>query len=244
MEICPLCLNSVSQLKTNSHVIPRFLIVETKINGKNVVFGKENIKERNQTDVKGDYVCEACEKKFTADDTFAAQFFENPKYVTNRVVFPAKPPNGKESGYEEYDLNCFVPLKLFVMSIVLRYHLYLKKYEGRDLLGVHFEDIRLIYLGGVFIPNTYPTCMLRYFTFKGLGYPTKEKNEDLESIFILIKSYRLWMYLDPHRYEKPFEDFIMSRTILRAMLVDNKGSKLESDIFEVIEKNKNKKNVE
>lgn len=237
--ICPLCLNHVEQLKTNSHIIPRFMMKKTKVNGQNVVFSNATVIEKNQKDLMADIVCSKCELRFKDNDDFAKHFFEFQKYTKLRHEYPSKTSYGKKCGYEDYDSSSYQQLVLFLISLFLRHHLYLAKEETKNLLGPHYDELRLIYLSGIVSSEVYPVCMVRYYNFDGIGYPTVERSGGINSVFVLVQSYRIWMYVDRrHIYEKAYEPFVLTPTNVRALLIDLQDSKMLRDIFDVIKKAK------
>lgn len=234
---CPLCLLEVPQLKTNSHVIPRFLCKQFKENGKGVSISQEEIDTKHQSDIKGDIVCAQCEDNFTVDDNFLKDFIDNQSYFVKRHLTTTQ--NSK--GYDEFDPSVSLRLKKAIMSIILRYHLYEVKYSNKDFLGPHFEEFRLRLTEKKDLDYVeYPLCMITIDQFKGLGTPSKEKNGGINSVFLILKKYRFWIYIDSrHIVDKPFQPIVCSDQRLVSPIIDHTKSKLYSDILEMIDKNLN-----
>lgn len=231
MEECVICKKEYDKLKGNAHVIPRFLIKQTKVTGRNVFIGTEKIHEKNQKDIVVDYKwCESCERLFKVDDDFGKDFFDNQKFYINTIKYNT--PSLGEVGLDNYQLSCAHDLKKFLISIILRHAVYLKEYEGKDILGPHFEPLRAIYFENKITDSEYPMCMLKYSDFDLLGYPTREKSGGINSIFTIIKNYRLWLYVDKrHIHEKQFEELIIDSKKVRALVISWEKTKMKKDIL-------------
>lgn len=230
MATCPVCQVPGIRLKKNSHTIPRFLILPTKRNGKNVFISPDGINEKNWRDIKGDFVCSPCEALFAKDDEFAKGFFDDEKYVKDRKEFLFS--NGVQVGIEVYDNHIFLKLKRFAISVILRQHLYLEKYEGTDLLGPHFTPLRDAYWTNTINESNYPMCMARYLDdFTAVGYPSKERHEGINSIFFLIKQFRIWLYVDgQHRCPAANVPLVVRPSFVASLLTTIKTSRTYSDL--------------
>ena len=53
---CPLCLEDVPQFKTNSHIIPKWALVRTKENGRNLSIAHGKV-SKNQKDLMTESWC-------------------------------------------------------------------------------------------------------------------------------------------------------------------------------------------
>lgn len=156
---CPLCLSQVIKLKTNSHVIPRWMLVQIKQNGKLKKITSDQGSRWSQADQMGDIVCDYCEQRFTLTDTFSVDFFRHKKYfVGSKSILEAN---------LTYKVNFHLaaakqPLSLFFVGILLRSHLYLSKYERTNLLGPYYEILRTQFLLGSIDLHRFPFMMLQY----------------------------------------------------------------------------------
>lgn len=235
MSTCPICETENVSFRQKSHVIPRFLVKQTKRDGLNVYIGNERVRERNFSDIKAKIVCDVCELKFKRDDDFAKKFFDENKFYQKGHTFQPKDPRLKIAGYDEYKPEAFAPLKKFIYSVLLRHHLYLLKVESRNLLGQHFDEIKQRYTSNNIRSDEYPTCMIRYVDFSTIGYPTRERSGGLNSVFMIIKNYRIWTYIDSrHHMEKSFADFNMSEKHLRSLMLSFQNTKFQKDLLKTV----------
>lgn len=142
---CPLCLNKVSKLKTNSHVIPRWIAKDTKNeNGQNILLNiKENKVKSNQTDYKGDYVCSKCEDLFRDFDTYGSRVYKLKQGFTKGSVnnYSNSQNNKNFATVQMLDLKGHLLWKFFI-SILVRHHLYSLKYLKIDVLGSDYSVIQ------------------------------------------------------------------------------------------------------
>ena len=70
-----------------------------------------------------------------------------------------------------------------------------------------------------------------------LGYPTRERYDGINAIFVLLKEYRLWMYVDKqHRYEKSFEEFLVNDSHVRGLILPSEKIKFKKDLLRHIGK--------
>ena len=97
---CPLCETEVEALKTNSHIVPRWMLAELKGNGRLVKMSAGETHLRSADDPKFDIVCAPCEENFAVDDTFSVSFFRatnhllETKTATNRKLTVSQGQNG------------------------------------------------------------------------------------------------------------------------------------------------------
>ncbi|KHD87215.1 MAG: hypothetical protein OM95_15655 [Bdellovibrio sp. ArHS] len=139
MIACPLCLKQVPHLKTNSHILPRWMLAAIKQNGKLIkVDVKNKVVVRAQSDTVADIVCEDCEGLFTECDTFADQFFKYKKFQLPDMVVQS----GNEKVTLEVHKEEAKPLLIrFVASVMIRQHLY--QVQNGDLSpSSYFERLR------------------------------------------------------------------------------------------------------
>jgi hypothetical protein len=200
---CNLCSAKIEKYKTNSHVIPRWMIIEfTKVKGKNVLLNKsENslykIKERNQRDLIFDYVCDECEEKFNEDDTFSPQFFrEKIGYIGLKNICE----NNQIYELEEFNssINLQLNLKKFIISVIIRYELFLLSIGKRPNLGCYFDTLKEEYLKKNICLTKYPMTILKFngFSEGALSTPYKNRIKGINAICLSFKGYYFTIYFD------------------------------------------------
>lgn len=137
MVTCPLCLIQVEELKTNSHIFPRWMIKSIKTNGKVIeVKTQDNSVKSQQSDMKADIVCAKCEDLFTECDTFSDKFYKYEFYRDRPIVTK----DGSRKLVLETHKEEAKPLLIrFLASLILRSHLFKLK-EG-DLSFQKFFDV-------------------------------------------------------------------------------------------------------
>ena len=237
MSTCPICDSENVKFKQKSHVIPRFLVKQTKQDGLNVYIGKEKVRERNFSDIKAKIVCDACELKFKKDDDFAKKFFDENKFYQQGHTYQPRNPKLKIAGYDEYKPESFKSLKKFIYSVLLRHHLYLLKVETKNLLGSHFDEIKQRYMSNDIRSDEYPTCMIRYVDFSTIGYPTRERSGGFNTVFMIIKNYRIWTYIDSrHHMGKAFANFNMCEDHVRSLMLSFQNTKFQRDLLNTVKK--------
>lgn len=238
MKECIVCKKEFEQLKNNAHVIPRFLVKQTKNAGRNVYVQPDNIHKKNQSDiVVDDGWCDKCEIIFKEDDDFAKDFFDNKKYLIKDESFFFDELNSVR-GIEIHNPACALKFKKFTIGIILRHAIYLKKYEDKNLLGPHFENLRYIYLNSLVNWSNYPVFFIKYNEgISMMGYPTREKMNGINSIFFIILEYRIWIYIDSrHIVDSSFEKIVVNSNNVCALIIPFDKSKLQKDMFDLIEK--------
>lgn len=141
MPICPICLQSVENLKSGSHVIPKWAMKLTKEGTgtyASLDFKDENVPKaiRIQSDLICDFWCEACEIRFRNDDANGARFFRNKKYM-DRVI-----KSDLSSGYlgiEIHHSSAVCDLRSFIVSLFLRLDVYSRRIHKKSVLGNRFS---------------------------------------------------------------------------------------------------------
>jgi len=231
---CNICNNSFETLKSNTHIIPRCLIVETKENGKNVYISPRKLHERNQTDLVLDNGwCEFCEKLFSEDDAFAKLFIKDKKYIIGQRTSKIK--NEIELGIEEHEATCGPPLKRFLVGIILRHSIFLMIKESLDLLGPHFEALRELYFTSKTSDASYPLSIIKYTDLRLMGYPTREKYQGLNAVSGIFGSYKMILFVNKqHLCPKEFEQLLITSKQVRILVTTSNDSNMKKEIIKRI----------
>lgn len=121
---CPVCKKLVQSLKTNSHIIPRWIVNLPKKNGKFVLVSRDNnnriISKTSQNSYKADIVCDECENEFANDDSYLTVFRD--KYQYNYPLH-----NFFNGFYILGNREDYFKTKKAIISIFIRYYLFVKK---------------------------------------------------------------------------------------------------------------------
>jgi hypothetical protein len=151
MKKCPFCEGMVSEFHPGSHIIPKWmhkLSFGNQSRTYNVDLHEQTM-EITQDGVKGSFICHKCEIRFSKDDQYGSYIFKpwkNPR-GPNVNVAQVKVINSNAGLINAVDLKNlnFKRMQKFILSVILRGHMYLTQ-EGRELLGEkHFSKIRTVY---------------------------------------------------------------------------------------------------
>ena len=171
MEKCPLCLKSVGDLHGPSHVLPRFLGVESA----------------------PALVCENCEKRFDRSEAFAAEFFKEHKFLRKTTD-----PDYYDTffGFESHHKSARVALLYFLVGASIKQHLLgLKKDE--DLLGSTYERLAHDYNGRFIEENDYQFLVIKQSEFlEQVTTPVRARLEEYNAIEMMVLGYRFFLFTD------------------------------------------------
>lgn len=134
---CLMCNEECTSFKTNSHILPRFIIKQSKENGKNTLIGLDSgeVIKNNQNDFKADFICDKCEASFNTIETPASKILYNRENIKKDIA------QSQDCYYFEKD--SFVILWKLVISVILKYHIATKVLKNQDLLGdLHFNKLK------------------------------------------------------------------------------------------------------
>ncbi|MFK7824514.1 MAG: hypothetical protein AB8G05_10170 [Oligoflexales bacterium] len=124
MIVCPMCDASVHKLKTNSHVLLKWM--KRQIMGRSGRVLKldfsMNTEDVEQDLLKADIVCDRCENSFQKDDDYLAKIVlpENSSSVERRSI----EIENYESGHECWAGLNFILFQRFVLGVILRMEFY------------------------------------------------------------------------------------------------------------------------
>jgi hypothetical protein len=186
---CQVCGNITNNLRTKTHVIPRCLILQTKIQGRNVSVSNNKVKRRNIKDLVVKLLwCDPCEMRFSREDSFSKKFFVDQSFfIAKRTV---KTPL-MEIQVDVFDPVATEELRIFLLGIFVRYQVYLES-QGKDILATHRLAFFNEYLSR---GRQYNLRGFRYHDLSILGYPAKEDHDGIQSVFCLILGFRFWFEL-------------------------------------------------
>lgn len=235
VEACPLCKSNVSKLKTNSHILARWLLAHIKTNGRLVKIQNSEVKERAQDNPTADIVCENCENNFTKDDTFAAEFFRDRKYfIKNGTITDGV----KTLNYELHLPDAKRKLTSFVMSLSLRNHLYQLTKGIPGCLGESFDELATNYLKK---DLTFPLVCYLYSAYDGFHtFPEKGKTAGFDHQDVFIFGYRMWLIMRGSAIPDDIK-MLSSLEPLHIPIIDGYDNKLSSDMGKVITEHLNNK---
>jgi hypothetical protein len=184
--ICNICNKKVFNLRTNTHIFPRCLIVKTKENGRNVSVNQGSVKRRNIKDVIANKLwCDDCEKRFSREDNFAKSFFIDKIYFSDQILISRSP----HVSLEVHDPIASKPLMNFIAGVVVRYQAFLES-KGEELLGTYKKLFFNYYLNG---GSQYQLRAFRYYDLNMLGYPKMEIDQGVDSVFCIIFGFRFYI---------------------------------------------------
>jgi hypothetical protein len=210
--ICPFCEKNVEKLKTNSHVIPKWMYKPTYEGNKgfySISLQKEKM-EKAQDGFKSTFICDACEHLFEKDDTFASWFFvgrkgqKKIKNIANAELRTFWTTDGP--------LTCLVlngvdfkRVQKFVFGVFLRSYLAKIDTKNRILGEKHFKKVRKMYMTEedmddkvypIFIYKVNPNDWLRNI----VGLPTRsEKGKyGLNSLIFSGSNFQFQMIVQSH----------------------------------------------
>lgn len=138
--ICPMCDMEVNALKSNSHIIPKWMANHVKgSSGRKLIIDLGQQKEEVVQDLtKGDIVCECCEHEFEKDDNYMARIVLPKNSSTAERQKISVKPCGEHELWSGVDFKLF---QRFVLGVILRMEFYKQKYE-RSSLGInkHYRE--------------------------------------------------------------------------------------------------------
>lgn len=163
MVQCLNCLEYVEKLKSNSHVIPRWALAQTKENGKNlsIAYGKAS---RNQKDLTTDSWCEKCEKGFANLDSVGASYFRH--LSTSKG---SREVNFQHFKYAFQSAAVHFHTSMFIYSLAVRFYLHhvtkglllreervfkdlFEKYHNQEKMLIDINDVSKFFLTTVKLP--------------------------------------------------------------------------------------------
>lgn len=166
MSICPICERSVSQLKTNSHVIPEWMYIESKVyeeKGRAIALNLQNNKKPSsfiQQGYRGNFICEDCEQKTAKLDHYASSIFKDKHNPTWLRKEHQKIGNFSFWHWSGFD---FKKVQSFVFSICLRQHFYNLSIKKPELIiKKHLESLLSLYHFDNIDDELYPV-FIKYF---------------------------------------------------------------------------------
>ncbi len=188
---CPLCRQQVPQLKTNSHILPRWMLAAIKQDGKLIkVDVKNKMVVRAQSDTMADIVCKNCEDMFTECDTFADQFFKYKNFQLPDMLI--------QGGAEEVTLEVHKegakPLLIrFVTSVMIRLHLY--NAQSGDLSSQkYFEQVREHFISKSISPNGLKIQIAKHIELPNLHSYRAISERSSDSFELTTFGYRSTLY--------------------------------------------------
>lgn len=211
MLTCPVCLKSVESFKTNSHVFPRWVLKEIKTNGQNILI-TPNGGQKNQTDFKGDFICESCENSFATDDGIGAAIIRDKSALKKTFLAP-------NEGVEAHDVELAKPFIKFSLSILLRTHLYLLSTNQSNLLGPYFEKIRKMYVGE---SPSHKILIFRDVNLKLCVFPQAQKLGSCTTQEYAILGYRVVHILKERDLAQHFNSFFINENQFNVITSDMK----------------------
>lgn len=139
---CPMCLKSVPNLKSGSHILPRFFLRPIRdVHGRIRVIDvfKAIVDGKTQDLPKGTFICEPCETKTAAWDGYAANMLKDPRSQSISV----QPVKFGKIDYELWKGINFKDFRDFALSVVVRDHCWRKSTNMTPLMNDReFEGIR------------------------------------------------------------------------------------------------------
>lgn len=215
MVKCPICLKSVSRFKTNSHVMPRWImrIIKTGQNGRYHKLEQDRVSTK-QSDDMGEFVCRECEDRFTEDDTFSASFFRDSRFLIAR-------DNEVESHSAEGKKGIF----RFLISLCLRAHLFHEAKGTRGFLNDLFEPLRAIYFHRA-INETSFIAITKHFTYLAnkVSLPILVEEKGYKHLVIHIFGYHFQLVLAVPQNEQLFWEQLRTKELY--IIVDNSEENL------------------
>lgn len=143
---CPICYNFVDSFNQQGHVIPRFILVKLKENGRSVRASKsDGVKEKAQRDRKDYLWCDECEKVFQGEDSFASNFF----YQKQGFIKEIEKDNLSGRQILQYDRNSLEKVFSFIVSISIREEIMLLKENKDGVLGKRFDAVLELWKRGI-----------------------------------------------------------------------------------------------
>lgn len=159
---CPLCKTIVQELKSNSHVLPKFFLkpirnIHGQIQTVNVF--KSIIDPKSQDLPKGTYICSNCETKTATLDGYGANVLNQ---NTSANISSSTFQQGQVI-FEHWQGINLEEFRDFLLSILLRDHCWRKSENIPTIMqDTEFEDMRKYYLQSPQGDNTtYPIVMHR-----------------------------------------------------------------------------------
>jgi len=153
MEACLFCLKKVSKLHQNSHIMPEWMHKDcyTENHKALLLSFRTSTAIKVQRGIRGSFLCNDCEISFCKDDTYGSHLLAGNSFI-NKVHGDV---SLKTSHYFEGNFKRnltrveginFKKLQDFILSMVMRQHLYLIS-KGETLLNeFHYEAIKSLYL--------------------------------------------------------------------------------------------------
>ncbi len=140
-KCCPICLNYVEEFKSGSHVIPRWAMKLSKDSGVNLKIDEKRI-SKNTQDLIAESWCRECEDEFGRLDSLGALFLRDNKFFVTETTANHPIIHGYEThrGEEYYSLN------RFLVSIVVRFYLFMKGNNNNIENAALYENILKYYI--------------------------------------------------------------------------------------------------
>lgn len=186
MVKCPICLQLVSELKTNSHIVPRWIMrtIKTGHSGRYHKLGPGEVSVK-QTDDKATIVCKDCEDGFTQDDTFSALFFRDSRFLVS-----------KDDKTEVHSEKGKTGLFRFLIGLCLRTHLFQEVSGQKGFLNDLYEPLRAIYFHRAVTEISF-IAITQHFTYLAnkVSSPTLAKENGFTFIVIHIFGYHFQLIL-------------------------------------------------
>lgn len=233
---CPLCEKNVHRLKTNSHIIPRWMLADLKEEGRLVKIVQDKVHERAQDNPKFDIVCDQCEEAFRKDDTFSAQFFRYKKF-TLRTVRLRK--GTIEIVAEVISEEGRAGILSFISSLILRNHIMEQKYNSKNVLGPYFEKLKSAYLQQELSRSNFPIWAVKYSQLdKTLSWPSRSRFDGLNIHETLIYGYRFFLVTDDFTRKRSELIELSNHFEFLIPIIRGSKNKLLQDLIKVMHKNR------
>lgn len=194
-------------------MIPRWAMSSIKENGKLIEVNELNAK-RIQSDLKGDFICESCEKKMKPHDDFSALFYRDKSYKKQDIEL-------KGIGIEEHSEDAKIKLKYFIVSVVLRYEVYLRVIEKMSgQLGPMFNSLKEHFNNSTIETSSFDLVTFCYSEHDKLhAFPWKDRQDGLNCIETMLFGYRSTLFTDRRGGPKEY-NYITSQPSLLIVKID------------------------
>ena len=207
--ICPLCKESVSNFKSNSHIIPKWMYIESGIfdEKKRTIHIDTNETKRSvrQDGLKGSFFCNNCEEKTAALDSYASHLFK--KTVNSHSPFKKEELKTNEFLVQKWSGFDFKKIQNFIYSICLRQHFdnISKNKEGLITSDKHLSNLLNLYQSDSLIDYlSYPIiiCSYKRSKFSNLNFtPYVKKFNGHRAILFMTCEFHFYIKISSHKAE-------------------------------------------
>jgi hypothetical protein len=167
--ICPFCQIEVTKFHPNSHIIPEWMYKNSydEIH-RAISLDLDNLeKDLIQQGFRGSFICDECEKIFSKDDDYGSKLFANTyknspiknNLITNTLNHHINGEENLITHWESFDFN---KLQKFILSVLIRNHLWNRNIQKIHLNDAHYEAIKNLYLNKFSSDETsYPIKIIK-----------------------------------------------------------------------------------